>query len=113
MKPDDKRLLNLKPFKKGDKGNPKGRPKSLPKLDELLAQILGEKKDGVTAAEAILAALRAKAAKGDIKAAQLLLDRAYGKSKETIAIDHTTKGDKIIWHEERTYEANDQADQGA
>jgi hypothetical protein len=70
-------------FKKGKSGNPNGRPKKLPHLNELLADILGEDKDGITAAEAILKALRAKAAKGDIRAAEVLLDRAYGKPKQT------------------------------
>ena len=73
-------------FKKGQSGNPNGRPKKLPHLDELLSSILGEEKDGITAAEAILKALRAKAAKGDIRAAEVLLDRAYGKSKQTMDI---------------------------
>ena len=71
------------PFKKGQSGNPKGRPK-LPDLSEAIAKILAEEKDGVTALEAILAALRAKAAKGDVRAAQELLDRGFGKSKQTI-----------------------------
>jgi hypothetical protein len=76
-------LQNLKPFPKGNNANPNGRPKKLPHLNELLADILGEDKDGITAAEAILKALRAKAAKGDIRAAEVLLDRAYGKPKQT------------------------------
>ena len=60
-----------------------GRPKKLPELHVLLADVLGEEKDGVSAAEAILKAIRAKAAKGDTRAAELLLDRAYGKPKQT------------------------------
>lgn len=71
-------------FKKGQSGNPNGRPKKLPELDKLLIDVLGEDKDGITAAEVILKALRAKAARGDIRAAEVLLDRAYGKSKEKI-----------------------------
>lgn len=70
-------------FKKGQSGNPKGRPK-LPDLKEALQNILGETKDGKTALDAIFMALRAKAAKGDVRAAELLMDRAYGKSKQTI-----------------------------
>lgn len=70
-------------FKKGQSGNPKGRPK-LPDLKEALENILGETKDGKTALDAIFMALRAKAAKGDVRAAELLMDRAYGKSKQTI-----------------------------
>lgn len=73
-----------KKMKKGETLNPNGRPKKLPELDKLLAEVLGEEKDGLNAAEAILKALRAKATKGDIRAAEVLLDRAYGKAKQTI-----------------------------
>ena len=73
-----------KPFKKGQSGNPNGRPKKIPELRELLANVLGDEKDGKSAAEAILMALRAKATKGDVRAAELLLDRAYGKAKQEI-----------------------------
>jgi len=83
---------NLKPFKKGQSGNPKGRPKKLPHLEELLADILGEDKEGITAAEAILRALRAKATKGDIRAAEVLLERAYGKAKQGIELSGTNEG---------------------
>jgi hypothetical protein len=71
-------------FKKGKSGNPNGRPPKLPELHVLLANVLGkEGKDGQTAAEEILNALHAKAKKGDTRAAELLLDRAYGKPKQT------------------------------
>jgi hypothetical protein len=66
-------------------GNTKnvGRKRELPELSKLLADVLGEEKDGITAGEAILKALRAKATKGDVRAAEVLLDRAYGKPKQT------------------------------
>ena len=83
----------LRRIPKGVSGNPKGRPKKLPELDKLLADVLGEEKDGITAAEAILRALRAKAAKGDIRAAEVLLDRGYGKPKQSV--DHTSAGERI------------------
>jgi len=70
-----------------------GRPKKLPSIDLLMAEVMGEEKDGITAAQAILNMLRGKAAKGDIKAAQLLFDRAYGKSKQQI--DVTSQGEKV------------------
>lgn len=61
-----------------------GRPPKLPDLHVLLANVLGkENKDGLTAAEEILMALHAKAKKGDTRAAELLLDRGYGKPKQT------------------------------
>lgn len=80
-------IPNSKPFKKGQSGNPNGRPKKLPELDKLLADVLSEEKDGITAAEAILKALRAKATKGDIRAAEVLLDRGWGKAKQTIDVE--------------------------
>jgi hypothetical protein len=76
-------------FKKGKSGNPNGRPKKLPEIDELMADVLSEEKDGITAAKVILMALRAKAAKGDIRAAEVLLNRGYGVPKQTI--DMTVK----------------------
>jgi hypothetical protein len=76
-----KSKANLIAFKKGHderrKGN--GRPIELPGLKELLAKTLGQSKNGVTAAEVVLNALLRKAAKGDTRAIELLLDRGYGK----------------------------------
>jgi hypothetical protein len=87
---------NLKPFKKGadPRRNLEGRPTKLPNLDVLMAEVLGEEKDGKTAAQAILAALRAKAAKGDIRAAEVLLNRGYGLPKQFI---EQTGEMAIIW----------------
>lgn len=80
------RIGNCKPpehskFKKGQSGNPKGRPKKIPEIEEMLADVLGKVTNGRTAAKGILTALLKKASKGDIRAAELLLDRAYGKPK--------------------------------
>ena len=83
-------------FKKGQSGNPNGRPRKLPELDKLLADVLGEEKDGITAGEAILKALRAKATKGDVRAAEVLLDRAYGKPKQTHETNITSSEPLVI-----------------
>jgi len=84
---NNENLKKRKPFKKGDpRINRKGRPK-MPDLSEAIAKILNEEKDGKTALEAILAALRAKAAKGDVRAAQELFDRGYGKASQLIIND--------------------------
>lgn len=91
--------LAPKPFKKGESGNPKGRPHKLPEIDALVAEILGEDKDGITAAKAILMKLRAKATSGDLRAAEMLLDRAYGKPKQSI--DNNTNM-SIHWDEKLT-----------
>lgn len=64
-----------------------GRPKKLPELDKLLADVLGEEKDGITAAEAILKKLRQMAASGNLRAAEILLDRGYGKPKQRTELE--------------------------
>lgn len=85
---------NLRPpWKKGQSGNPKGKPKKLPKLDELLASVMSEERNGLTAAEAVLRSLLVKATKGDVRAAELLLDRTFGKQRTDI--DLTTGGQPI------------------
>ena len=81
-----KRGINTQ-FKKGISGNPKGSVKKIPQLDVLLADVLGEEKDGIEAAKAILMALRSKAVKGDVRAAEVLLDRAYGKASQSLILD--------------------------
>jgi alkylation response protein AidB-like acyl-CoA dehydrogenase len=87
-------LANLKPFRPGPdkRRNVKGRPK-LPDIREALAKVLAEEKDGITALEATLRALRAKATKGDVRAAEALLDRAFGKAVQRTDV---TSGDKPI-----------------
>lgn len=80
-------------FKKGQSGNPKGKPK-LPDLKEAMARALGEQaKDGTTALDQIIEAMRRKAAQGDVKAAELLLARGFGKPRESV--DITSGGEKI------------------
>jgi hypothetical protein len=74
-----------RPFKKNDpRINKKGRPPKLPDLDNLLIDVLGEKnKKGEEAALIVLKALRREAIAGNIRAAEVLLDRAYGKLKQS------------------------------
>ena len=76
------------PFKKGETGNPNGRPKKLPKIDDLLSDILGSQDDSDSEAHAILTRLVKDAKNGNVKAAEILLDRAYGKAK--LNIDHSS-----------------------
>lgn len=70
-------------FKKGQSGNPKGRPK-LPNLREILDNVLGKEADKITAAEAILMAMRKKALSGDVRAAEFIFDRAYHKAVQPV-----------------------------
>lgn len=72
-----------KRWKKGQSGNPNGRPRKIPQLDTLLAETLGkENAAGVPDAQKIITALFKRASKGDVRAAEVLLDRAYGKPKQ-------------------------------
>ena len=54
----------------------------MPDLKEALMTVLGQIKEDKNALEAMLTVLRSKALKGDTKAAEILLDRAYGKPKQ-------------------------------
>jgi len=85
-------------YKKGESGNPNGRPKILPELKAILTDILSEvrtndKGKSFTGLEIVLRSLHSKAAKGDVRAIQEILDRFYGKV--TQQIDTTTKGESI------------------
>ena len=73
-----------KPFIKGDaRINRAGRPK-LPDIKAILEEVLGEQQNGMTAAEALMKKLRQMGTAGNLKAIEMLLDRAYGKPKQTI-----------------------------
>lgn len=72
---------NLKPFKPGQSGNLKGRPKKLPAIDALLADVLGEE-NGESTAKDIIKSMVIMAKRGDVRAAELILNRAYGKPKD-------------------------------
>ena len=66
----------------------------MPDLKDAMARSLGEPtKDGRTALDQIIEAMRRKAAQGDVRAAELLLSRGFGKVPERV--DVTTQGEKI------------------
>jgi hypothetical protein len=84
-------------WKKGQSGNPKGRPKKpLPILEEILSVVLNDEQNGISALEAMLMALRSKAVRGDIKAVEVLLDRAYGKSKQSFEMAEGSQPLRVI-----------------
>jgi len=73
-----------KPFVKGDaRLNRLGQPKKM-NLDKLLRKVLMGRVNNQAALKGILMKLRDMALAGDIRAAELLLDRAFGKAKQTI-----------------------------
>lgn len=92
----EKKLKNLKPFQKGKSGNPNGRPKKLPELDELLKDILLDETNGKTQIELIVRTLVKQSLKGDIRASEILLNRSYGKVKESIELEHKQQGQIVI-----------------
>lgn len=61
--------------------NKKGRPK-LPSLQEEMAKLLSEEKDGMNALSIILKILERESLKGNIRAIELLLKRAYPEHKQ-------------------------------
>ena len=79
-------------FRPGQSGNPGGRPKTAPlsrACRDLLARTIPSDPKGRTYAEAIAEALAEKAVAGDIRAAQELADRAEGRARQSIEIEHT------------------------
>lgn len=92
-------------WKPGQSGNPNGRPKKLPDLDKLMAEVLGPNKEGRDGMQVIIEALLKKAAKGDVKAAELLLNRGYGKAKQFISMNHEG-GVNIVFEQATANEAN-------
>lgn len=72
---------NLKPYKKGQSGNRAGRPVKLPVIDDILAKVMSETDaDGLTRTEKILRKMAIKA-ETDCRAAELIIERCYGKVK--------------------------------
>lgn len=59
----------------------------------MMADVLGGGKDDMEGARQILQALVEKAKAGDVRAAEVLLNRAYGKPKQ--AVDVTTTSQPI------------------
>jgi len=92
-------------FKPGQSGNPNGRPKKLPDLEKLLVRVLGTEEDNKTGWEVIIEALQKKAAKGDVKAAELLLSRGYGKAKQFVNLNHEG-GVSLVFEQATPHEAS-------
>lgn len=84
-----RRLANLKPWSKGESGNPKGRPKSITLSEayrRMLAQPLPDDPDR-TFADAIAEVLCNEAVKGNVGAAREICDRTEGKARQALDVD--------------------------
>ncbi len=95
MTPSDKRMKNLKPWPKGVSGNPTGQDNNRKSIDTIVREFLEKKSEAkingklqeVRNLDLMMEAqLRQSIQKQDTRAFQALLDRAYGKAKETIEI---------------------------
>jgi hypothetical protein len=76
-------FADAKPFVKGDpRINRLGTPRKL-NLDKLLRKGVMTRVNNQSALKGILMKLRDMALDGDIRAAELLLDRAFGRAKQT------------------------------
>jgi hypothetical protein len=65
--------------------NRKGRPRKLPELDQLLIELLGGTGERSRMRQ-VLETIINEAVGGNLRAAEMLLNRAYGKPKENIDI---------------------------
>lgn len=94
-----------KKFEPGNKANPNGRPRKLPNLDKLLGDVLGTEEDNKDGWTVIIEALKRKAAKGDVRAAELLLSRGYGKAKQFVNLNHEG-GVSLVFEQASPHEAS-------
>ena len=79
-------------FQSGQSGNQSGRPKTAPLSQtcrEVLVQPVPGDPEGRTYAEKIARMFAEKSAEGDIRAAQELADRAEGRPRQALEIEHT------------------------
>lgn len=81
------RNRNLKPFKKGQSGNPSGRPKKAHDVAALA------KDNSVKAMERLVRLIDSVDDKVALSAANAVLDRAVGKPKQTVDMDASVKHD--------------------
>jgi ferritin-like protein len=99
-------IENLKPFKKGQSGNPKGYQKGVPNAKTRLKNILSiiQKKENkltqevedLSIAEQMDIAIIDKALQGDVKAYQEIFDRLDGKTTQTIDLNNNITGDTPV-----------------
>jgi len=76
-------------WKPGQTGNPKGQPRKLPRLDVILTHVLGHyegEPEESSPINEIITAMYRKAKKGNIQAANLLLDRYNGRVTQKIQV---------------------------
>ena len=86
------RIENLMPpMKKGETRNPNGRPK-IPKLRDVLESALGGDAEKIKATlDKIVNVIAEQAKRGDLKAAEMLMNRVYGGHSQHIKVEDESK----------------------
>jgi hypothetical protein len=97
------KLENLKPFEKGESGNPNGRPKGAKnrstiakywlEVNQKLKNPLTNQEETMSQEDLMTLALIKKAREGDVSAYKALMDSGYGAPKQDM--DITTDGQTI------------------
>ena len=75
-------------WKKGQSGNPNGQPRKLPSLNAVLTRVFGvTAEDEVSKIDLLIEAMYKQAIKkGNVQAANLILDRMHGRPKQSIQV---------------------------
>jgi hypothetical protein len=86
-----KNYSGLKPMKPGQTLNPNGRPK-IPKLRDVLESALGGDEEKIKATlDKIISVIADQAKRGDLKAAEMLMNRVYGGHSQHIKVEDESK----------------------
>jgi hypothetical protein len=89
-------MANLTPIKPGQTLNPNGRPK-IPKLKDVLESALGGDPEKIKATlDKIISVIADQAKRGDLKAAEMLMNRVYGGHSQHIKVEDETKNPRPI-----------------
>ena len=84
-------MANLTPIKKSQILNPNGRPK-IPKLRDVLESALGGDEEKIKATlDKIISVIADQAKRGDLKAAEMLMNRVYGGHSQHIKVEDESK----------------------
>jgi hypothetical protein len=89
---------NLRPFKKGQSGNPNGRPKKINTIPDILRKI-GEEEgaaNGNTKLEVVMRKIFQYALEGKSWAVQFIADRTEGKAIERLQTTEIDRDELII-----------------
>lgn len=81
--PEKPKKVVGKPFKPGQSGNPSGRPKVVSHIRDLA------QKHGEEALKTVVALMRSEDERVALAAAQVVLDRAYGKPIQQVDVNDT------------------------